>query len=455
MGKRYTYEEVKEEFDNRGYDLISTKYKNCSTKLDYICRRHKDKGVQQITFTKFYHSGQGCYYCGRERTEEAHRTPLNIPEDKELCLKNNFTYISSKKINGIYYISFICNKHKDLGMQSMRKNNIKRGIKGCKYCSGKQFPEWYVMEKKNEVNPNIEIRDKYINLTSPITCFCLIHNIEYKSTMQNVLNGHGCYYCGLNKLSEQNMLTEEIINQNIHKLNSHVDLVKYNGASNLSNWYCNKHNKNFQRCYRTLLQCISGCDLCYRENIRAQDGMGNEEFLKRLHEKHPETDAMDEYINYTTPIDFYCNVHDCYFSSAPVDILDRVSCCPKSFVTYKEEAMCSLIEDWGYKITRQKKFEGCKDKRYLPFDCYLDDYNTCIEYDGEQHFKPVKFGTQSYEDAVRKHEYIKKHDEMKNAFCKDNSINLIRIPYYEFEDLEYYLFDKFTSIGIISEIKSN
>lgn len=61
----------------------------------------------------------------------------------------------------------------------------------------------------------------------------------------------------------------------------------------------------------------------------------------------------------------------------------------------------------------------------------------------------------SYEDAVRKHEYIKKHDEMKNAFCKDNSINLIRIPYYEFEDLEYYLFDKFTSIGIISEIKSN
>lgn len=121
MGKRYTYEEVKEEFDNRGYDLISTKYKNCSTKLDYICRRHKDKGVQQITFTKFYHSGQGCYYCGRERTEEAHRTPLNIPEDKELCLKNNFTYISSKKINGIYYISFICNKHKDLGMQSMRK----------------------------------------------------------------------------------------------------------------------------------------------------------------------------------------------------------------------------------------------------------------------------------------------------------------------------------------------
>lgn len=85
----------------------------------------------------------------------------------------------------------------------------------------------------------------------------------------------------------------------------------------------------------------------------------------------------------------------------------------------------------------------------------IDNYYGCIEYDGEQHFKPVKFGTQSYEDAVRKHEYIKKHDEMKNAFCKDNSINLIRIPYYEFEDLEYYLFDKFTSIGIISEIKSN
>ena len=102
----------------------------------------------------------------------------------------------------------------------------------------------------------------------------------------------------------------------------------------------------------------------------------NKLFKKRLKEIHPELVVTGEYINNCTPIKIYCTAHDYTFSSKPVDILKRINCCDKSRKTYKEEYICSFIEEtYGFLITRQKKFDDCKDKNYLPFDIYLDDYN--------------------------------------------------------------------------------
>lgn len=71
---KYSWNTVVEEMDKRGYIVRSSQsdYKNASTKIKYICLKHSDKGEQQIDT---YHlvSGRGCYYCGREVTEEARR----------------------------------------------------------------------------------------------------------------------------------------------------------------------------------------------------------------------------------------------------------------------------------------------------------------------------------------------------------------------------------------------
>lgn len=451
MGKKYTYEEVEKEFDNRGYDLISNEYINCTTKLDYICRKHHDKGIQQITFTKFHHESHGCYYCGRERTEASRRTQLNIEEDKKLCGIKNFTYVSSYKDGYIYYIEFICNNHRELGTQRMRKCNMKRDIKGCQYCSGKNLPEWYVMMKKDEINPNIKILEPYVNMTTPMKCICLKHNCETNKTMQNILSGSGCYYCGIEKLSEKSFLSNEQVNINVHKKNPHIDLIEYNGAGNYSRWHCNKHNIDFDKYYNTLINCQSGCSECYKEMIRKRDGMGYEEFCNRLKEVHPQLIPKSDYVNNSTEMNFHCNEHDFDFSLTPAAVLSRLSCCPKSRVTYKEETMCELLESWGYLITRQKTFEGCEDKRLLAFDCYLNDFNICIEYDGEQHYRPVRFGEESDEEMMKKFNYTKYHDEIKNNFCKENNIGLIRVPYYEFDYLENFMFDQLCKHGAIIE----
>ena len=55
----------------------------------------------------------------------------------------------------------------------------------------------------------------------------------------------------------------------------------------------------------------------------------------------------------------------------------------------------------------------------------------CIEYDGEQHYTPVNFGGISDERAIDNFKKTQAHDAIKNTYCQQHKINLIRIPYWD------------------------
>lgn len=92
-----------------------------------------------------------------------------------------------------------------------------------------------------------------------------------------------------------------------------------------------------------------------------------------------------------------------------------------------EEKIQKILNQLNIKYQTQYKFQNCKDKRILSFDFYLPDYNCCIEYDGIQHFEPGHF-SEPYEN-------IQRRDSIKNNYCKNNNIKLIRIPYYDFDNI--------------------
>lgn len=81
---------------------------------------------------------------------------------------------------------------------------------------------------------------------------------------------------------------------------------------------------------------------------------------------------------------------------------------------------------------QEKWFSDCRDIKPLPFDFYLPEYNMIIEFDGEQHFKEGHF-------THSRLSYIQAHDVIKNNYCKNNDIKLIRIPYYEMSNIERIL----------------
>lgn len=75
------------------------------------------------------------------------------------------------------------------------------------------------------------------------------------------------------------------------------------------------------------------------------------------------------------------------------------------------------------------------DVRYR-FDFYLPDYNLFIEYDGEQHYVAPRY----YGNNIKRNQQLLKttqeHDKIKNDYCKNNNINILRIPYWETKNIE-------------------
>ena len=75
--------------------------------------------------------------------------------------------------------------------------------------------------------------------------------------------------------------------------------------------------------------------------------------------------------------------------------------------------------------------------RPLPFDFYLPDYNILIEFDGKQHYVIESFG-KDLDTFIS----IKIRDTIKNIYCDKNNLNLIRIPYWEINNIEEILNNK-------------
>jgi|ERR1017187_6033678 hypothetical protein len=81
-------------------------------------------------------------------------------------------------------------------------------------------------------------------------------------------------------------------------------------------------------------------------------------------------------------------------------------------------------------------------KRDSKIDFYLPDYNLFIEYDGRQHFQPVKnFSRGLIKEADKNFQRQQFRDKALVKYCKDGNINLLRIDgrKYQNKHLEIYL----------------
>ena len=84
----------------------------------------------------------------------------------------------------------------------------------------------------------------------------------------------------------------------------------------------------------------------------------------------------------------------------------------------------------------EKRFVDCRNKLPLSFDfqIYIDEglFYILLEYDGRQHFKEAD----GFWECLEK---VQKKDKIKDEWCKENNIELIRIPYWEHDNIETIL----------------
>lgn len=100
--------------------------------------------------------------------------------------------------------------------------------------------------------------------------------------------------------------------------------------------------------------------------------------------------------------------------------------CPHCIESQGEHNIFLFLSKKHIDFISQYKFKDCKYKFLLPFDFYIPSKNMCIEYDGIQHFEPVKhFG------GEKRFKVRKIRDRIKNKYCKTHGIKLLRIKYDE------------------------
>lgn len=138
--------------------------------------------------------------------------------------------------------------------------------------------------------------------------------------------------------------------------------------------------------------------------------------------------VLGEYVNSITSILMKHNTCGYEWETSPSNFINGGTQCPRCARRGKSRGE-ALIEDYLIKhnidYEPQKTFDDCiGNAEPLPFDFYIPSANMAIEYDGEQHFKSVEYwgGDKKFEERIN-------YDKIKNQYCDDNDIFLVRIPY--------------------------
>lgn len=98
-----------------------------------------------------------------------------------------------------------------------------------------------------------------------------------------------------------------------------------------------------------------------------------------------------------------------------------------------EENIAEILRENGVKFIREQTFDDLiNPKTNAPLKCDFAIFKDgklshIIEFDGVQHFKETGF--------FGKLEDVQYRDEIKNQYCKDNNIPLIRIPYWKRDEI--------------------
>lgn len=104
--------------------------------------------------------------------------------------------------------------------------------------------------------------------------------------------------------------------------------------------------------------------------------------------------------------------------------------CPNCMSSNGERQIDNYLKTKGYKYKREYAFTDLRSIQPLRFDFALlsekEEVIALIEYDGQHHFRAIDFfgGEKQFQGT-------KKRDRMKNNYCVENKIPLIRIPYHE------------------------
>lgn len=274
-------------------------------------------------------------------------------------------------------------------------------------------------------NPNLEVIGIYIDAKTKIQHRCKKHNIIWDISPSNALKGQGCEKCKYEKMRDNQLKTHEQYLEEVIMKNPHVLVIEtYVGASIPILHKCKYCGKEWHIRPSDVLEG-KGCRECSCKRFGVKIRKSHIQYIDDLSKVNINIEPIEEYINTDTNILHQCKICGHRWSIKPNHTLLGHGC-PMCNESRGERCVSLWLQKYNFKYIPQYKFDDCRDKLPLPFDFYLPQYNICIEYDGEQHFK-----SKDWFGGKETFNVLQHHDNLKNDYCKNHNITLLRISYQQ------------------------
>ncbi|QSF43347.1 hypothetical protein [Paenibacillus tianjinensis] len=427
--KKKTTQEISEEINNLSfgeYELVG-EYVNKKIKVNIL---HKKCGNEFSMQINNFRIGQRCPPCSRKTvTAKQTKSHDQFVKEVEILRPKSFIIMSlyqgSKQKIKVRHIR--CGREFLIWPSRLLQS---RGL-CCEYCSRNDRKiglEKFCEIVKEMRNNEYEVIGEYINSSTKVLIKHKPCGYVYKITPSHfVHSGSECIKC--NKLIP--LTEEDVVNRFVElKLKDYkLGDINLQKKKIVVTHLCCGYTWNPN--YYNFFSLRSNCPKCFGNYKRT-----HAEFIEEVYQLvGDEYEVLGKFINLKTKI--CIKHHKCGMTNdyTPRDFLQRSVRCKECFYngqSKKEEEIARYLRNENIKFIRQYRFSDCVNLRELPFDfaIFNRDENLLflIEYNGEQHYKPVDlFG------GINKLLKQQENDEIKIKYCNDKHINLLIIHYKDFK----------------------
>lgn len=242
-----------------------------------------------------------------------------------------------------------------------------------------------------------------------------------------------CYEC----IPHCNLMSKEKFIEKLNQKNKKCKLEgEYTKASDMLKFRCLTCGESFEMRGTHALQGHS-CKECALKEGRLRFTKSHEDFVKEINEKYNnEYEVLSDYISESH------NIKVKHTKCGKVSVkkagtLIQNGGCKYCRESKGEKRISEILSSNHIEFVREYKDARCRYKKILPFDFAIfikSKLKYLIEYDGELHYNTARWSNASDRLQLT---LIK--DNIKSSFAKENGIKLIRIPYWEFDNIEKIL----------------
>jgi len=433
MGINITTEQFKQEvFDLVGDEYtVLGEYRNRKTK---ILMEHNVCGYEYTVRPEGFLRGSKCPKCAvkeRFKTTEEFKQDVYDKYGDRFTILGEYTGVSDK----IHVRCNVCGYE----FKTAAGNILQNGkCRKCANKSRKKTQEEFEKEVFDLVGDEYTVLSEYKNTNTKIL---MRHNecgYEWRTKPSGFLRGNRCPKCWGRIKRTHDEFVKEIFEISGDE---YTVLGEYINANTKIKMRHNKCGHEWEILPSSLIRGI-GCPICGHRKAGIVKRKGIEKFKEEVFDLvEDEYTVLGDYVNTHTAIKIKHNVCGNTYEVEPRNFLSG-NRCPICKSSAGEQKIAVFLTKNRIKFETEKTFEDLLYKGNLRYDFYLPKHNTIIEYDGEQHYKPATFGNCSKEQAVKNFKASQIRDDIKNKYCEDNGIRLIRIPYYDFDNIKEILAEK-------------